>query len=167
MSRKSLFALFVAIFFVCSSAVGTSQDIVPGHVVCAVGDSQVESGAYLIHALGAELGENYEVRAEGRRGWTSSRWIRTGDFASVCEGADIVLVSLGGNDRRHGRSWGAIKENVDALIATLPPGTRVWHMPVPRFYRPRIPLAPDGIHLTRGGAIIYARMIAPHLRVAD
>jgi lysophospholipase L1-like esterase len=166
MVRKSLFPLLTPFFFLFSS-VGLAQDIVPSHIVCAVGDSHVEDGSFLITALGRELGEDYEVRAEGRRSWTSSRWIRTGDFASVCEGADIVLVSLGGNDRRHGRSWRAIKENVDVLISTLPTGVHVWHMPVPRYHRPRVPLAPDGVHLTRGGATIYARMIAPHLRVAD
>jgi lysophospholipase L1-like esterase len=126
-------------------------------------------GSYFLRVLQEELGEEYEIRAEGRRGWTSRRWIRSGDFAEVCEGADIVLVSLGGNDRVHGRTWRSIKENVSTLVESLPSGTHVFHMTVPRYYRPRIHLASDGIHMSRRGAREYARVVAPMLlmRVAD
>lgn len=167
---KRLFLLVIIGFFLLVSAPVRSQvedEEYPTYIVCAIGDSHVTRHSPLVSALSVELGEDYEVWARGRRGWTSARWIRSGDFASECAGADVVLISLGGNDRNNGRSWSAIRENVATLIATLPPGAFTYHMPVPRFYRPRVPLAPDGVHLTRGGATIYARMIAPHLRVAD
>lgn len=136
----------------------------PLHTVCAIGDSQVERGSPLITALRRELGSEYQVLPMGRRGWSTRGWIRAGDFAETCEGADIVLVSLGGNDIAQGRSPERIQANVDLLVATLPPGVRVYHMPVPRVYRRSWT---DGVHLTRRGAREYARMITPHLTGQD
>lgn len=140
------------------------EQITPAHVVCAIGDSQVERGSLLISALRTELGPDYRVLAQGRRGWSTRRWIIAGDFAETCEGADIILISLGGNDIAQGRTPERIQANMGLLLATLPPGLRVYHMPVPRVYRPSWT---DGVHLTRRGAREYARMIAPHLTGPD
>lgn len=157
--------IFLGLLFYPRLTYGQEETVHSRYILCALGDSQVERGAYLISALRRELGPDYEVRGYGRRGWTTSRWIRAGDFSRVCAGADIILVSLGGNDRHNGRSWTFIKNNVDLLLGTLPSGVLVYHMPIPRYYRPSVGLADDGIHLSLRGARVYAEIIAPHLRI--
>ncbi len=143
----------------------------PGYVnaqvrVCAIGDSQVEPGSAFVRNLQRELGDNYVVDSYGRRGWTTSRWIRSRDFGSTCASYDVVLVSLGGNDIAHGRSWSSIYRNIKRLIGEIPWGRVrvIYHMTVPRFY-PGISLTRDGIHLTPLGAQQYAQLIAPFLRL--
>lgn len=161
MGRLAFLIVFLLFVFLIS---GVKAQESP-YVLCCVGDSQVERGAYLISALRRELGPDYDVRGYGRRGWTTSRWIREGDFSRVCAGADIVLVSLGGNDRNNGRSWTFIENNVNLLIATLPSSVIVYHMPIPRYYRPSV-VADDGVHLSLRGARVYASILAPHLRIS-
>lgn len=135
------------------------------HTVCAIGDSQVEEHAFLISALRTDLGEGYTVVAQGRRGWTTGRWIAAGDFGTVCGDADIILISLGGNDLRSGFSLRQIEANVSTLRSQLPPTVRVvYHMMIPRLFKPGLDLADDGVHLTYTGARVYARYLARRLR---
>jgi len=149
-------------FFLCLPLKASAQV----HTVCAIGDSQVEPGSMLVENLQRELGPEYVVTAHGRRSWTTQQWIASGDFGTVCGPSEIVLISLGGNDRSHGISWEVIERHLETLIRQLPRRTRIiYHMTVPRYYRPLLSLTPDGIHLTPSGARTYAHIIAPHLRV--
>lgn len=133
--------------------------------VCAVGDSHVEPNSAFVRALQAELGSEYVVRAEGRRGWSTVNWLRSGDFGTVCQDADIVLVSLGGNDATQNRDWNTIYRNVRLLTDQIPWGRVrvIYHMVVPRFYF-GLTMARDGIHLAPQGAREYACIVAPYLR---
>lgn len=156
------YIIFFLLFFIFPKTT-IAQD--EQHVtICAIGDSHVAPGSNFIRALREELGEGFTVLARGRVGWSSSRWIRSGDFASTCRGSDFVLISLGGNDIANGLTWDEIKENVSVLAATLPEGTIFYHMPIPRFFEPRPSLARDGIHLSSRGAVSYARMITKNIR---
>lgn len=127
--------------------------------VCAIGDSHVTPGSALIRELQRELGPNYSVVGRGRTGWSSVRWLRVGGFGE-CQYADIVLVSLGGNDERAGLTELQINSNVKRLISGLPEGIRHYHMTQPRLVNPRLHLGRDGRHLTRRGAREYARILA-------
>lgn len=151
------------VVFLCSL---WTQPALAVYRICAIGDSQVEENSAFIRNLQAELGPEYEVVAHGRRGWSTIRWIRAGDFGTTCADFDVVLVSLGGNDIVHGRSWSRIYRNVKTLTAQIPWGRvrLIYHMIVPRFY-PGISLGRDGIHLTPHGAQQYARVVAPSLRL--
>lgn len=158
-----LFILFLLILLLVNQV--KSQGFVSRWEVCAVGDSHVVPDSYFLRMLQIELGDEYHVYGVGRRGWSAQRWINSGDFASSCEGADIVLVSLGGNDRHNGVSWERIRERVESLLETLPDDVHVYHMEIPRYYRPRLSLGADGVHMTRAGARRYAEIVAPFLRL--
>ena len=134
----------------------------PKALVCAIGDSHVTPGSALIRELQRELGPEYRVIGRGRRGWSSIRWLRAGGFGR-CRAADIVLVSLGGNDERAGLTELQVNSNIKRLISGLPSGIRHYHMTQPRFVRPSLRLGQDGRHLTRRGARKYARILAPIL----
>lgn len=134
--------------------------------VCAIGDSHVEPRSALLRNLQLELGPEYDVVSQGRRGWTTDDWLRAGDFGLVCGGAEIILISLGGNDLTHGRDFAYIQANIQLLIAQLPFTARlIYHMMIPRLYSPRLTLALDGIHLARQGAREYAHILAPFLQI--
>ena len=161
MVKKRLFQkLFL--FFMCLPMRTSAQT----HTVCAIGDSQVEPGAMFVADLQQELGPEYHVIARGRRSWTTQQWIEAGDFAHVCGNAEVILISLGGNDINHGVTQEEINRNIDLLLTLFPTRPRlVYHMEIPRFYRPRLDLTEDGVHLTQHGARAYARIVAPHLRL--
>lgn len=134
-------------------------------VVCAIGDSHVEQGSRFLYELREALGSGYVVEAHGRRGWTSRRWVRRGDFGAECADSDIVLISLGGNDESSRISNVETKRNIDILIGQLPNRILfIFHMGVPRFVLPRTFLARDFIHLNRDGAQKYATQVAAVLR---
>lgn len=157
-----LFLLLFALFNPLPVAAQTQYTVV------AIGDSHVSEHSLFLRYLRRELGSQYIVRAEGRTGWTTRRWLAAGDFAARCDGADIVLVSLGGNDAALRRSWSSIYTNVKQLTGQIPSDGRtrvIYHMAIPRFYRPRLPMARDGIHLSHSGARRYAEIVAPHLRL--
>jgi lysophospholipase L1-like esterase len=159
-NKRCLFAKLFA-FFLCLPLKASAQT----HTVCAIGDSQVEPGAMLVSELQRQLGPGYSVIARGRRSWTTQQWIEAGDFGTVCGSSDIILISLGGNDRNHHVPLTTIDSNVTTLIAQLPTTARlVYHMTIPRYYRPRLALTLDGVHLTLTGARTYAAILVPHLR---
>lgn len=134
-------------------------------VVCAIGDSHVEPGSRFLYELQEALGAGYHVEAHGRRGWTSRRWIRNGTFGQQCSDADIVLISLGGNDETSGFTNLQTKQNIEILISQLPPRIlHIFHMGVPRFVLSRTYLASDFIHMNRDGAQKYALEVAQSLR---
>ena len=133
----------------------------PKLVVCAIGDSHVTPRSALVRELQRELGSDYRVTGHGRRGWTTDRWIRAGDFAAECTGADIVLISLQGNDRARGIPWHTIEANIHTLIASLPPSVRTLWITRPSDVVPRLHLGRDGIHLTLRGAKEYAQILSP------
>lgn len=135
--------------------------------ICAIGDSHVEPNSAFVRALQSELGPEYTVRAEGRRGWSTVNWLRAGDFGQRCQNADVVLVSLGGNDISQGRSWASIYQNVKQLMDQIPWGRvrLIYHMVVPRFFYPLPTMASDGIHLAPQGSREYARVVAPFLQI--
>lgn len=133
--------------------------------MCAIGDSHVEPGSRFLREIQRFLGHGYHVEAHGRRGWTSDRWIRSGDFGEECRDADIVLISLGGNDRTSGFSEEHTKENVETLVQQLPQRVlSVYHMGVPRFTLPESSLARDRVHLNPTGARNYAEVVSNFLR---
>lgn len=146
-----------------------SSPVAAQYEVCAIGDSQVEPGSAFIRYLQRELGPEYHITPHGRRSWTTDRWIRAGDFGTLCADSDIVLVSLGGNDIPAGHDFAHIRTNVRTLMDSIPWGrVRVlYHMIIPRFYYPLPTMARDGIHLSRTGAREYARIVAPYLRMSS
>lgn len=158
---KKTLICFVIIFVLSTIATPVTAQI---FTVCAIGDSHVERNSLLLRELQSELGTNYIILARGRRGWTSQRWLDSGDFGISCEGADIVLISLGGNDVSHRVSQSRTFRNIELLIQQLPPYVFVvYHMEVPRFFLESRFLARDGIHLNRTGARYYASVIAQNL----
>lgn len=160
--KKTFFQVLLGLFLLNAFAVSNAHAEIR---VCAIGDSHVTQNSIFIRRLQEELGPEYVVIGHGRRGWTTSRWIRSGDFGRTCADYDVVLVSLGGNDIRIGHSWNRIYGNVRNLISQIPQGRVriIYHMVVPRYY-PGISLANDGVHLTNRGARQYARIVAPYLR---
>lgn len=161
-NKRRLFAKLFA-FFLCLPLRASAQQ--EHFTVCAVGDSQVEPRALLLSELQTQLGPQYTVIARGRRSWTTQQWIEAGDFGTVCGHSDIILISLGGNDRHHHVPLATIEANMRTLIAQLPPARIVYHMTIPRYYRPRLSLTADGVHLTLVGARTYAAILVPHLRL--
>jgi len=105
------------------------------------------------------------VEGHGRRGWTSSRWIRAGGaFRREVSSADIVLISLGGNDISVGISPERTKENINFLMTQVSSTTLfVYHMGVPRIVLERHYLGRDGTHMTLAGSRAYSEQIAAFL----
>lgn len=159
--KRLLLAVLLAVCYLLFPASIQAQEF----VVCAIGDSHVEEGSRFLYELQEALGPGYHVEAHGRRGWTSRRWVRNGTFGEQCSDADIVLISLGGNDETSRISLVETKANIEILISQLPPRIlHVFHMGVPRFVLSRAYLASDFIHLSRDGAQKYALEVAQSLR---
>ena len=161
-TRFYLAVLFLLLLIPTNTVVSQPQEELPKPSVCAIGDSHVTPGSALIRELQRELGPEYRVVGRGRVGWSSVRWLNAGGFGA-CRTADVVLVSLGGNDERAGLTELQVSSNIKLLISRLPSGIRHYHMTQPRFVRPRLHLGRDGRHLTRRGAREYARLLAPVL----
>jgi lysophospholipase L1-like esterase len=163
-----VFFLSVVAIFV-SSPVSAQTTSVPGLEVCVIGDSHFEPRSALSRFLQEELGPDYRVTAVGRRGWTTRRWLEHLDeFVSECRDADIILVSLGGNDRASGFSPEETQNNLDLLLSAFSELVYdVYHITRPSDYyhnsRPSL-FAPDGIHLNPRGAKEYARILARLIR---
>lgn len=134
--------------------------------VAAIGDSHFEPGSPLVTFLGRELGREYRVKAEGRRGWPTRMWIshrRT--WRRICRRSDIVLISLSGNDRTQGVPPRVYKENINRLMEwCFEQGAVTFWITRPSDYRPPLVFAPDGIHLNREGARMYAPVLAEIVR---
>jgi lysophospholipase L1-like esterase len=133
--------------------------------VCLLGDSHFERGSALPRYLQEVLGEEYHVTAHGRRGWTTRRWLRHLDeFVQECHEADIILISLGGNDRASGFDREEIRRNLDLLMEAYSELVyEVYHICRPSdYYRGERPELFDslGIHLNRRGAKEYAQILA-------
>lgn len=162
MCAKPIFLVIsILSLIVCLPLVAFAQGTERQTIVCAIGDSHFEPGSALLRFIRAELGPEYTVLARGRRGWTTRRWISSGDFNETCRGADVVLISLGGNDIHLGHSWQTVKNNIQNLARHF---TVPWiHIVVPRFYEPRPQLGRDGIHLTPTGAREYAKIISENI----
>lgn len=169
--KKILFLFFVLTScFVVVRPSNTLADIGPTlspvFNVVAIGDSHVEPRSLFVRSLQGELGPGYIVTGHGRRGWTSGRWIRRGDFSTECRTADIVLISLGGNDIIRRTLPETTRRNINFLTETIPHSVLlIYHMPIPRLVLPREYLGSDGIHMTRQGSLFYARQIAPRLSI--
>lgn len=155
--------IFLVVLFFTSPALAQID-------VCFTGDSHAEPRSALSRFLQEELGPDYRVTAVGRRGWTTRRWLgHLDEFVSECRDADIILVSLGGNDRASGFSPEETRDNLDQLLSAFSELVYdVYHITRPSDYyhhnsRPSL-FAPDGIHLNPRGAKEYARILARLIR---
>ena len=85
--------------------------------VMAMGDSHFERGSPLVRFLERDLGMNYRVVAAGRRGWTSGMWrSRIWQWRAISRRADIILISLSGNDRSNNIPASIFKPNIDESL---------------------------------------------------
>lgn len=156
---KLFWFVFLAVFLFASPASAQAIE------VCVIGDSHFESGTILPRYLQEVLGDEYRVTSHGRRGWTTRRWLRHLDeFVEACHEADIILISLGGNDRASGFDREEIRRNLDLLMSAYSELVyEVYHISRPSDYyhesRPDL-FAADGIHLNRQGAKEYAQILA-------
>lgn len=137
--------------------------------VMAMGDSHFERGSPLVRFLERDLGMNYRVIAAGRRGWTSGMWrSRIWQWRAISRRADIVLISLSGNDRSNNIPASIFKPNIDFLwdVAEEEGAAAQWIVR-PSDYTPTPELRRDGVHLTRNGARSYARILADIVRTLE
>lgn len=155
--------IFAAFWFLFSTIQAHCQTGI--YRVVAIGDSHVEPRSAFIRSLQNNLGSSYLVEGHGRRGWTSARWISASeDFRREVSSADIVLISLGGNDMRVGISPQRTEENIQYLLTLTSPTTLlVYHMNIPRLVLERRYLGSDGIHMTLTGARVYSEEISTFL----
>lgn len=164
LARILFFVFSTTFLWLLSSHIFPASTLAQEFVVCAIGDSHVEPGSLFLRELQEALGDGYIVEAHGRRGWTSRRWLRYASFGEECRDADIVLISLGGNDEMIGIPLLQTKRNIEELISQLPPRIlHIFHMGVPRFVLSRVYLSRDFIHMNRQGAEKYAMEVAESL----
>jgi hypothetical protein len=73
--------------------------LTPGKKVAWIGDSHSEAlGPRMARMLPAELGIEFVRPPEARRGWSVRSYNRSGDVPALVQGAEVVIVELGGND---------------------------------------------------------------------
>lgn len=72
--------------------------LLPGVKVAVIGNSHMEAlGPRLSRLLPGALGVTL-TNVEARRGWSTRRYLQSGDIPGLARGADVVIVELGGND---------------------------------------------------------------------
>lgn len=97
----------------------------PGTNVAIFGDSHMEAlGPRLrreLPALGLRL-----THVEARRGWSTRRYLRSGDIPALTRGADVVIVELGGNDAAAHIGPEGHASDVQQVIQEVAPAKVIW-----------------------------------------
>lgn len=98
----------------------------PGAKVAIIGDSHMEAlGPRLSRALPSQLGVGV-TNVEARRGWSARRYLRETSIPQLVQGADVVIVELGGNDASARISPQAHASDVGEMIRLIGDKRLVW-----------------------------------------
>lgn len=97
----------------------------PGTNVAIFGDSHMEAlGPRLRRALpekGLQL-----THVEARRGWSTRRYLGSGDIPGLTRGANVVIVELGGNDAAAHIGPERHADDVARVIREVAPAKVIW-----------------------------------------
>lgn len=100
--------------------------LLPGTRVALLGDSHMEAlGPRLRRLLEDRLGVRV-VNVEARRGWSTRRFVQSGDVPRLTAGVDVAIVELGGNDAAAGIGGAAHAVDVKALLGQVRAPRVIW-----------------------------------------
>ncbi len=154
-------ALLVA-QFLCASASHAQIVALGASVVQGRGVASDEAFPSVLQSMLKAKGRNYSVSNQGISGDTTSGVLARLDSA-VPEGTRIVILLLGGNDIRAGRTVQQARAGLEEITARL----KARHIrvilanPYYQAARRRGMVLPDGVHLTAAGQRYIATQLLP------
>lgn len=97
----------------------------PGTRVAVFGDSHMEALGPRLRRELPQLGIQL-TNVEARRGWSTRRYLSSGDIPALTRGADVVVVELGGNDAAAHIGPEGHAADVDRVIRAVAPAKVIW-----------------------------------------
>jgi lysophospholipase L1-like esterase len=100
--------------------------IAQGSRVVLIGDSHMEALGPRLQRLMPERLDVQVVGVEARRGWSTRRYLQSGDLPRLRGDADVAVVELGGNDAAARIGPDAHATDVRRVMDVLAPARVIW-----------------------------------------